>query len=321
MIAASTETAQPFPAFLAPPPNARPLPGTHVYLLENSRLGFGAFVTAQQPGFPSANRQNALGIPTTVRQTRVGSRCSGKERDVETGLDYFGARYLSSAQGRWTSPDWSAGAEAVPYAKLDNPQSLNLYGYVLNNPLAQRDDDGHDIIYITSGPGALKNEQTVRDSVTAILANPNTSGYLGQFVGTAPGTPDVVIQNGDLSAGDSKTTAPDGSPGTTTVMGATDPNITTDMQSGGPIITIDNRTSAGDTPGVLTHESVHAGESQKNPAQFSKDAKAEAGLAHDKRPQEQRANAVQKAQGPAITKAVKQMEKERKKEQKKEQSK
>jgi hypothetical protein len=32
----------------------------------------------------------------------------------------------------------------VPYAKLDNPQSLNLYGYVLNNPLSQTDPDGHE---------------------------------------------------------------------------------------------------------------------------------------------------------------------------------
>ncbi len=41
------------------------------------------------------------------------------------------------------SPDWSANPEAVPYSKLDNPQSLNLYGYVLNNPLSQADPDGH----------------------------------------------------------------------------------------------------------------------------------------------------------------------------------
>jgi RHS repeat-associated protein len=33
------------------------------------------------------------------------TRFTGKERDAETGLDYFGARYLSSAQGRFTSPD------------------------------------------------------------------------------------------------------------------------------------------------------------------------------------------------------------------------
>jgi hypothetical protein len=31
---------------------------------------------------------------------------TGKERDAESGLDYFGARYMSSAQGRFTTPDW-----------------------------------------------------------------------------------------------------------------------------------------------------------------------------------------------------------------------
>jgi RHS repeat-associated protein len=247
---------------------------------------------------------------------------TGKQRDGESGLDYFGARYYASNMGRWMSPDWSASEEPVPYSKLDNPQTLNLYSYVVNNPLAQIDDDGHDIIFVTSGPGALMNEQTVRDSVTALLANPNTNGYLQQFVGTAPGTLDLVIANGDLSAGDSKTIAPDGTPGTSTVQGNTDPNITTDGKSGGPIITIDNRTTADETPGVLTHEAVHAGESQKNPAQFAKDAKAEAANpCHDCRPQEQRAIAVQKAQGPAIAKAVKQIQKQRKQEQKKQKQK
>jgi len=45
--------------------------------------------------------------------------------------------------GRWMTPDWSAKEEPVPYAKLDNPQSLNLYSYVKNNPLSQADPDGH----------------------------------------------------------------------------------------------------------------------------------------------------------------------------------
>ena len=71
------------------------------------------------------------------------SRSTGKERDTESGNDYFGARYYSSAMGRFMSPDWSAKAEPVPYAKLDDPQSLNLYSYVRNNPLARTDPDGH----------------------------------------------------------------------------------------------------------------------------------------------------------------------------------
>jgi RHS repeat-associated protein len=68
---------------------------------------------------------------------------TGKERDAESGLDYFGARYYASNMGRWMSPDWADKPEAVPYSSLDNPQSLNLYGYVLNNPLSKADADGH----------------------------------------------------------------------------------------------------------------------------------------------------------------------------------
>lgn len=68
---------------------------------------------------------------------------TGKERDAESGLDYFEARYYSSAMGRFMSPDWSAKEEPVPYAQLDDPQSLNLYSYVRNNPLAKADPDGH----------------------------------------------------------------------------------------------------------------------------------------------------------------------------------
>jgi RHS repeat-associated protein len=68
---------------------------------------------------------------------------TGKERDSESGLDNFGARYNSSTMGRFMSPDWSSGAPTVPYADFSDPQSLNLYAYVRNNPLARNDPDGH----------------------------------------------------------------------------------------------------------------------------------------------------------------------------------
>jgi len=78
--------------------------------------------------------------PNFVHCTR---KFTGKERDTESGLDYFGARYYASSMGRWMSPDWAEKPEAVPYSQLDNPQSLNLYGYVNNNPLSKADPDGH----------------------------------------------------------------------------------------------------------------------------------------------------------------------------------
>jgi len=68
---------------------------------------------------------------------------TGKERDTESGNDYFGARYYASTMGRFLSPDWSAKQDPVPYARLDNPQTLNLYAYLRNNPLAGIDADGH----------------------------------------------------------------------------------------------------------------------------------------------------------------------------------
>jgi RHS repeat-associated protein len=71
------------------------------------------------------------------------SRSTGKERDSESGNDYFEARYYSSAMGRFMSPDWSAKVMPVPYAKLGDPQRLNLYAYVMNNPMIRFDRDGH----------------------------------------------------------------------------------------------------------------------------------------------------------------------------------
>lgn len=71
------------------------------------------------------------------------SHFTGKERDAESGNDYFEARYYNSVIGRFLSPDWSAKEDPVPYANLEDPQSLNLYAYVRNNPLTHVDADGH----------------------------------------------------------------------------------------------------------------------------------------------------------------------------------
>jgi hypothetical protein len=68
----------------------------------------------------------------------------------------------------------------------------------------------------------------------------------------------------------------------------------------------------GDTPGVLVHESVHAGEALADPTKFAKEAAAEKSLPHDKRPQEIRANAAERAYGNEIRKAVKRIQNERK---------
>jgi len=67
----------------------------------------------------------------------------GKERDTETGNDDFGARYYSNRFGRWLSADWSSVPVAVPYSNLTNPQTLNLYSMVADDPESFADLDGH----------------------------------------------------------------------------------------------------------------------------------------------------------------------------------
>jgi RHS repeat-associated protein len=78
----------------------------------------------------------------------VRQKFTSKERDIETGLDYFGARYYSSVQGRFTSVDpENAGAA------LWHPQSWNGYAYSLNNPLRFIDPDGLRWAQIAVGNG------------------------------------------------------------------------------------------------------------------------------------------------------------------------
>jgi RHS repeat-associated protein len=69
---------------------------------------------------------------------------TGKERDPESGLDDFGARFDASSLGRFMSPDWAGMPATVPYAEFGDPQTLNLYGYVRNNPLITADLNGHE---------------------------------------------------------------------------------------------------------------------------------------------------------------------------------
>jgi RHS repeat-associated protein len=100
---------------------------------------------------------------------------TGKERDQESGLDYFGARYYASSMGRFLSPDWSAKIMPVPYAKLDNPQSLNLYSYVLNNPLTGIDADGHQCDICQKALNWLTSSHSASASASATAAQGSAS--------------------------------------------------------------------------------------------------------------------------------------------------
>ena len=117
-------------------------PGDVIYYY-GDQIG-SATLLASVDGWPvSSDTFYPFGQEQAANSNSDHYKFTGKERDAESGLDYFGARYYASSMGRWMSPDWADKPEAVPYSSLDNPQSLNLYGYVLNNPLSKADPDGH----------------------------------------------------------------------------------------------------------------------------------------------------------------------------------
>jgi RHS repeat-associated protein len=80
---------------------------------------------------------------------------TGKERDAETGLDWFNTRYFSAAQGRFTSPDGMIAKKEW----LSDPQRWNHYAYVRNNPLRYIDPNGEDLVVYKFYGGDLTDEQ------------------------------------------------------------------------------------------------------------------------------------------------------------------
>jgi RHS repeat-associated protein len=107
-------------------------------LREKPHQGVPSSNPALYLGHEVCNSTTALGLQAALHLDRVQSRSTGKERDAESGNDYFGARYYASSMGRFMSPD----PTQLYYADPTNPQSMNLYSYALNNPLRFTDPTG-----------------------------------------------------------------------------------------------------------------------------------------------------------------------------------
>jgi RHS repeat-associated protein len=227
--------------------------------------------TALSPGIAWSNSTSALGLRSLAVETRVGSRCTGKERDNDSGefgLDYFGARYYASSMGHFMTPDWAAKPTNVPYANFGNPQSLNLYSYVNNNPTTVRDPDGHcledacvieggivvtamAVSYLSSPPG----QQMLRNAASGIISlgssisslfHPSNSGA----VSSSP-PPSVSTNASTGTPGTTATNVATGTPASTSQQGAvnTGPMPLIVVSPGGDAIPVPNG-AAGPVPVV-----------------------------------------------------------------------
>ena len=158
-------------------------PSTVRYFFSD-HLGSHDIVTSSTATIQKESDYGPYGEERVITGTLSEShRFTGKERDSESGLDMFGARYYSSALGRFMIPDWAATATAVPYANFGNPQSLNLYSYVKNNPTTFGDPDGHccDWQYIAGAVQAYASDNLAAGAFHGNSDNP--SFQAGQIAG------------------------------------------------------------------------------------------------------------------------------------------
>jgi RHS repeat-associated protein len=97
-----------------------------------------------------------------------------KERDTETGLDYFLARYYSSIQGRFTSPD-----PLLESSEKSQPQSWNRYSITINNPLKYVDPDGLRYVQRTLPDGTIQYGWCATDACYDQAIDKSAKDYAG----------------------------------------------------------------------------------------------------------------------------------------------
>ena len=141
-------------------------PGTGTRYTTSDHLGSPRVITNSSAGVVSRHDYmpfgEELGSGVGGRTTGMGfivsdglrQKFTSKERDMETGLDYFIGRYYASPQGRFTTADPydinferqkssdSEEAKALFTNYITEPQHWNDYAYALNNPLKFVDPDG-----------------------------------------------------------------------------------------------------------------------------------------------------------------------------------
>ncbi len=186
------------------------------------------------------------------------SQFTGKERDAETGLDYFGARYYGSNMGRFSSPDPKPRS-----AHIIDPQSWNRYVYTLNNPLKYFDPDGMDVV-LAAGLSS-KDRAYVVNNLARMYATPAGRAFLqradrSQFT--------ITVGTGHLGRTD-LTKAP---PGTVVFGGQTqveggNTRVPSTTYEGHKVLAADNPNTTSGHPIEVIIDKSQAAEIGKDPAQ------------------------------------------------------
>jgi RHS repeat-associated protein len=173
---------------------------------------------------------------------------TGKERDIESGLDNFGARYDASSSGRFMTPDALGG-------NLVNPQSLNKYPYVYNNPLRYIDPTG---MYVCADDPKDKSTHCASKQDKAFeKALAGLRGKEGD-VGRAAAAYGAMNDDNGVTVGFADLTSKGEGGGTVSTIGSDDQgNLRANSA-----VTISSKLKGADFDAAIGHEGSHAADAQ-----------------------------------------------------------
>jgi len=158
--------------------------------LHSDHLGSASLATNSTGGVVNTMRYTAYGLARSGTMV-TDRRFTGQRYEAGLGLYDYNARFYDPLLGRFISAD-----TIVP--SPGNPQSLNRYSYVNNNPLRYIDPDGHilleaAIILLLGGAVLLANPQPVAAPELGWVAPTNVDMHTGtkEYLDTVPGTGDI----------------------------------------------------------------------------------------------------------------------------------
>lgn len=251
-------------------------PVTGMRYLTTDHLGSTRLVTDSAGTEVARHDYMPFGQEWPTRPSVVDILFTGKERDAETGLDYFGARYMSAAQGRFTSPDpmvHPAESQMGQVKFMSDPQLWNRYAYTRNNPLRYVDPDGYELRVAAELQQTVTTMRQESPSFNAELAahegtGPNLTIKYGATANDPGGQPSIGLTNAQISiAGIEPMAAPfqDWSSG---------------VQYGGykgATVTINDsiKDDKGQIEGTLAHEIGHVNDARTNTNNYGKQGQRE----------------------------------------------
>jgi hypothetical protein len=178
------------------------------------------------------NEKPRLGVPSCNPASHPGHNVCQSTAALGVSWNVVSGTRQSEAMGRFLSPDPSALAFADP----TNPQSFNLYSYVLNNPLTNIDPTGLDCVQdngdgtVSTNTGDCANEnEAAANAEHYINCDGCTSGAAGANLDAATGSLYLTDANGNGIGGTtvSDFADPQGTPGTNVTVNGSAPYLDT----------------------------------------------------------------------------------------------